>query len=284
MKQCFQPLFSPFKAKVFPAHHLLELFSLRMYPGDKAGCTRQDDQYRPNCFLHGSSLFAFLSKSGIEAAMKELASNIYYLDGLRQVPDKTGSHRPESDDEFIDRMKEASDVVWSDLERADKLLPAFDEARRANKNIREALEGIAAGGKYKEVIYAAGFAYWKEFDLATMHRAPCLKEFYDLAKRERFQRRLAEAEDALHERSVEGIDEPHLGKIVGKKKKYSDSLLALQLKALDPDKYGDRKQDPNQGLVVHVNMAGFRSGMPQAEVELEQPYQGLPEDIGRQEP
>jgi hypothetical protein len=78
-----------------------------------------------------------------------------------------------------------------------------------------------------------------------------------LAKEERKNRRLHGAEEALYERAVEGVDEPmvnHLGQIVGYRKKYSDKLLEVQLKALDPDKYSDKKDKTDKGLVINVEM------------------------------
>jgi len=66
------------------------------------------------------------------------------------------------------------------------------------------------------------------------------------------------AEDELQRRSIEGTEEPvYQGcKLVGYKKKYSDSLLTLLLKAEDPDKYSDKQQVDVKGAVLHVNVTG----------------------------
>lgn len=205
--------------------------------------------------------------------------NFRYKGSLRLLRQEDNTFIAETEIEFIARMKQADDVLWIDLERAEELIPAFREARTAGKDIREALEGIASGGSMKEAIKAAGFPYWKDFDVRAMGRAPCIQRLYLAAKEERVQGRLMDAEDALHERAVEGVDEPivnHLGKIVGYKKKYSDSLLALQLKALDPDKYTDRRQEGMQGLVVNVEM-GLRS--PDEEKTAQGVVEGLPEQF-----
>ena len=72
----------------------------------------------------------------------------------------------------------------------------------------------------------------------------------------------------MHERAVEGVDEPivnHLGQIVGYKKKYSDRLLEVQLKALDPDTYSDKNKNENKGLVINVEM-GLREKMKDADI------------------
>ena len=63
-------------------------------------------------------------------------------------------------------------------------------------------------------------------------------------------------EEALHERAVEGVDEPivnHLGQVVGYKKKYSDRLLEVQLKALDPDTYSDKNKQSGNGIVIRLS-------------------------------
>jgi len=210
----------------------------------------------------------------------EAPLNVTYSGPNRIIHLPDGGSRQEDDNEFLLRMKEANDILWNDLERANLLVPAFGEARLNRKNLLEALEGIASGGRMKEVILSAGFAYWNDF-ANHIRRAPCLKRFYDMAKDERETRRLADAEDALHERAVEGVDEPmvnHLGKIVGYKKKYSDSLLALQLKSLNPDKYSDKSRNDDTGLVVSINMdMGERQEKPAGEIR-EEPsvgYSGL---------
>jgi len=205
----------------------------------------------------------------------------YRYDGplrITLLPD--GGEQPEDLIEFLQRMKLAKDLLWNDLERADKEVPLFDEARRNRKNIKQALEGIAAGGGMKKVTRLAGFPYWGDFETFGIRRAPCIRRLYELAKEERALGRLNDAEDALYERAVEGVDEPiinHLGQIIGSKKKYSDSLLALQLKALNPRKYADRGNQVAEGLVVHVNMdlAGNGSVKSAQEVEEVAKYNGM---------
>ncbi|QDP63525.1 MAG: hypothetical protein GOVbin4551_17 [Prokaryotic dsDNA virus sp.] len=162
---------------------------------------------------------------------------------------------------FLTRMKEAEDVNWLDIERAEQELPVFDDCLKDRRNLRAALEGIAAGGKMLLVTSKAGFLSWNEFESNALQKCKVAKKLYLLAKDERHLRKLNAAEDALHERAVEGVDEPmvnHLGQIVGYKKKYSDRLLEVQLKALDPDKYSDKKDVNVKGLVLNVDM-GLRS-------------------------
>tara|TARA_R100001224_G_scaffold91924_2_gene61208 strand:+ start:148 stop:837 length:690 start_codon:yes stop_codon:yes gene_type:complete len=188
--------------------------------------------------------------------MKELPNPYRYEKGVRVY--LSGEQPiPESSYDFIDRMKSAEDVSWLDLRRAEDELPVFDECKKDRRCIRSALEGIAVGGKMLVVTAKAGFDNWSVFESLALRKCKAVKKLYQLAKEERSSRRLHGAEEALYERAVEGVDEPmvnHLGQIVGYKKKYSDRLLEVQLKALDPDKYSDKKDKTDKGLVINVEM------------------------------
>ena len=188
--------------------------------------------------------------------MNELPNPYRYEKGVRVY--LSGEQPiPETSYEFIDRMKSAEDVSWLDLNRAEDELPVFDECKKDRRCIRSALEGIAVGGKMLIVTSKAGFDSWSTFESLALRKCKAVKKLYLLAKEERKNRRLHGAEEALYERAVEGVDEPmvnHLGQIVGYKKKYSDKLLEVQLKALDPDKYSDKKDKTDKGLVINVEM------------------------------
>ena len=188
--------------------------------------------------------------------MNELPNPYRYEKGVRVY--LSGEQPiPESSYEFIDRMKSAEDVSWLDLNRAEDELPVFDECKKDRRCIHSALEGIAVGGKMLIVTSKAGFDSWSSFESLALRKCKAVKKLYLLAKEERKNRRLHGAEEALYERAVEGVDEPmvnHLGQIVGYKKKYSDKLLEVQLKALDPDKYSDKKDKTDKGLVINVEM------------------------------
>lgn len=188
--------------------------------------------------------------------MNELPNPYRYEKGVR-VYLSGDNPVQESSVEFIDRMKTAEDVSWLDLKRAEKELPVFDECLKDRRCIRSALEGIAVGGKMLVVTSKAGFENWSSFESLALRKCKAIKKLYLIAKDERKNRRLHGAEEALYERAVEGVDEPmvnHLGQIVGYKKKYSDKLLEVQLKALDPDTYSDKKDKIDKGLVINVEM------------------------------
>jgi|TARA_Y100000289_G_scaffold33336_1_gene32957 hypothetical protein len=201
------------------------------------------------------------------ADMNELPLPYKYKDGIRCYLED-GNEMPETLPCFLERMKVAEDVLFADIERAEAELPIFDDCKKDRRDLRSALEGIAAGGKMLVVTSKAGFQSWSHFENHALCRCQAARKLYNLAKDERKNRKLFNAEEALHERAVEGVDEPivnHLGQIVGYKKKYSDRLLEVQLKALDPDTYSDKNKNENKGLVINVEM-GLREKMKDADI------------------
>lgn len=221
--------------------------------------------------------------------MNELPNPYTYKNNVRCLLDaSTDSWIEETTSEFLMRMKEAQDICWLDLERAENELPVFDDCKKDRRDFRAALEGIAAGGKMLVVTSKAGFESWNHFENHALRKCQAARKLYNIAKEERRLRRLHGAEEALHERAVEGVDEPivnHLGQVVGYKKKYSDRLLEVQLKALDPDTYSDKNKQSGNGIVINVEM-GLRDGMKTADVIEEAQFSGLSsirESLKRQE-
>ena len=69
-------------------------------------------------------------------------------------------------------------------------------------------------------------------------------------------RSLAKMEEAAIMRGVDGIDEPIIanGEIIGYKKKYSDKMLEVLMKANDPDRYGGKQQtEINQNININTS-------------------------------
>ena len=63
-------------------------------------------------------------------------------------------------------------------------------------------------------------------------------------------------EDAAKRRATEGVMEDvyHQGEVVGQRVKYSDTLLMFLLKARDPDRFADkREQEAATTLVIDIN-------------------------------
>jgi hypothetical protein len=84
-----------------------------------------------------------------------------------------------------------------------------------------------------------------------------MKTLFNLALVQRDKDRLARAEEALVERAVEGVDDPvytQTGVLAGYRKKHSDRLLEVHLKALDPERYSEKHQHELKGVVLNVSM------------------------------
>ena len=204
--------------------------------------------------------------------MNSLEAPVYKYEGINRVILRSGddNYSEETLLEFLIRMKEHKDIQWIDLDRAELEIPVFDNCKKDRRDLRAALEGIAAGGRMLIVTAKSGFASWGHFEACALGRSKTIKAFYLLAKEERKLRRLDDAEHALQVRSVDGVDEPiinHLGAVVGYKKKYSDRLLELNLKSLAPEVYSDRNTMDTHGLVVNVQM-GLRDPEPQEAKEI----------------
>lgn len=102
----------------------------------------------------------------------------------------------------------------------------------------------------------------------TEFACPGLKKFFNLVLDAREVIRLEDAEEALRTRAIKGVQEEvytQSGKLAGTRTKYSDRLLEMHLKALDPEKYSEKSNGEVKGLVVQVNM-GLREPVATAQV------------------
>ena len=74
---------------------------------------------------------------------------------------------------------------------------------------------------------------------------------YAKAFEEAHEKSVERLEQEARRRAVEGWEEPvfHKGKVVGKVRKYSDTLLIFLLKGAAPDKYKDRVANEHSGKI-----------------------------------
>jgi len=74
---------------------------------------------------------------------------------------------------------------------------------------------------------------------------------YAKAFEEAHEKSVERLEQEARRRAVEGWEEPvfHKGKVVGKVRKYSDTLLIFLLKGAAPDKYRERVQTEHTGRI-----------------------------------
>jgi hypothetical protein len=75
-------------------------------------------------------------------------------------------------------------------------------------------------------------------------------------------------EEEAYRRAVDGVDEPVYsasGKLAGYRKRYSDILLTLLLRAYNPDRFGEKSQGGG-GMVLNVNLGLRTPDKPAIEV------------------
>ena len=120
----------------------------------------------------------------------------------------------------------------------------------------EWLEHRAAGGLLKPFLSAHDMT-WPDLNMMFVGD---LAPLYELTERMGDYTRIAYAEDELHRRAVDGYEKPVFqgGYEVGRIRQFSDSLLALLLKANKPDKYADRQQVEHKGVMLHLHLKGVR--------------------------
>jgi len=125
------------------------------------------------------------------------------------------------------------------------------------------IEGVALGRSTRELLKEVHLT-WIEFS-NLYHLDKTLRALYVRSKElgEVFRQTLREEE--ADRRGMEGVKKPqfHKGKVCGYVREYSDSMLALQLKAGNPDKYSERKQVEMKGVVLNLTVEGVeRSPAP----------------------
>lgn len=187
-----------------------------------------------------------------------MSEPLYMYDntGTRLVHKGQGQWIPESTDEFIARF-DSGDACIDDLMRVAAEHPLPITYREKGMDFLACMTGILEGVSYRHVFSDHGFSSWDGFRRLTEFANPGMKTLFNMALKQRDKNRLARAEEALHERAVEGIDDPvytQTGVLAGHRKKHSDRLLEVHLKALDPERYSDKHQHEFKGVVLNVNM------------------------------
>jgi len=156
--------------------------------------------------------------------------------------------------EKLERIEgKEGEVLWS--HREEVVEEIFDKVIKRYTFLKF-VEGIAQGEKTKVLLNELKIQ-WTDF--VEMY---CVdKRLYNLyldAKERGELYRQALREDEADKRALEGVLKPqfHKGEICGYVREYSDQLLALQLKAGNPDKYADRKDVSFKGAMLNLNVQG----------------------------
>lgn len=121
--------------------------------------------------------------------------------------------------------------------------------------LAKTLDALAAG-EYVDRLTGLGLFTAKELVFLSK-RSPVIKELLTEAQAIRDEVRQMSRVDAADKRAVDGVEKPIYsvkGEYVGSERVYSDSLLALQLKANDPAKYAGSMAQVGGGFVLNVNL------------------------------
>ena len=163
---------------------------------------------------------------------------------------------PESQS-MLNRMCDIEVDEWFDREET---LEALIRDAPMRKQLSLYLEHLGTGGRLNDFLDAHRIL-WADLSM-VFYKKPELTELVRIARKIGEVFRTQARIDEAHRRAVDGTPEPrfHKGVICGYVQNYSDSLLAMLIKADDPDKFADRKKVDNSGIVLHINVEGVEMG------------------------
>lgn len=132
------------------------------------------------------------------------------------------------------------------------------------------LENVASGERWKVALKEAGLTYL-EASAKYFVKSKATKILVFAAGKLCQASRKLHIEEEAYRRAVDGYDEPvytQAGKLAGHKKKYSDSVLMMLLRASDPEKYREVAAGAVAGgIVLQVNL-GLRPKNPEPDGEV----------------
>lgn len=158
-----------------------------------------------------------------------------------------------------------------------KLVDVEERIPGDREKLMKVLENLALGARHKE---ALGDVDWVWSNLSVYRtRYPVVSELYKAVSALGEETRKILRLDEAHRRATEGTEEDVFspsGKLVGHRIRYSDALLTLFLKADHPDKFTERHEVKNTGVVLNMAM-GLRENvretmMEQGDIVIESPF------------
>lgn len=190
-------------------------------------------------------------------------THMYTDKGLRKIYRGGNAWDFESDDDFLNRFTAGEDVSIMDLWQCCRLHPIVKAYALEGKDYEAVITGVLEGVPYRTIFKEHGFISWGTFREMTEFLCPGLKSLFVQTCKLREDFRLERAEDALRKRAIDGVKEEvytQSGKLAGYRTRYSDKLLEVHLKAMDPDKYAERQNHKVSGMVLSVNL-GLRDSL-----------------------
>ena len=129
------------------------------------------------------------------------------------------------------------------------------------------LEHLAGGGKTTKFLREHNIK-WPTLAEVYVKRPEVYALFAHAKKLGEVVRQIAR-EDEADRRAMDGHDKPVYqgGRLVGHVTEYSDSLLALQLKAGNPGKYADHSKVEHRGVMLNMVIEGIERGTTPPEVK-----------------
>lgn len=143
--------------------------------------------------------------------------------------------------------------------------------------IIKVMENLALGARHREALADVDWV-WSNFSVYR-HKFPVVNEIYKVVSALGEDTRAILRLDEAHRRATDGVEEDVFsasGKYCGTKKKYSDSLLALFLKADNPEKFSEKHEVKASGVILNMQM-GLRenvreTAMTQGDIVVESPF------------
>jgi hypothetical protein len=140
------------------------------------------------------------------------------------------------------------------------------------------LQNLALGARHREALDQVGWT-WSHFNIYRSRYPLFVGDLYNKVNRLGEEMRKVTRLDEAHRRATEGSEEQIFspsGRLVGTRIKYSDTLLAMFLKADHPDKFADRVKVESTGVVLNMSM-GLRenvrdTAMEQGDIEIVSPF------------
>jgi hypothetical protein len=143
--------------------------------------------------------------------------------------------------------------------------------------IVKVFENLALGARHREALADVDWV-WSDLSIYRT-RFPVVAELYKEVSRLGEETRKVLRLDEAHRRAVDGVEEPVYapnGKYCGTRIKYSDALLTLFLKADHPDKFSEKQEVKQSGVILNMNL-GLRENvrqtpMEQGDIKVESPF------------
>lgn len=171
---------------------------------------------------------------------------------------------PEGGVTLSEKGKKAYDDLVASLDIDLGPVLEVEEKRPGDREkIVTVMRNLALGAKHRDAFADVDWT-WSHFSYYRV-KFPKIQRLYEACRDAGESYRRIVREDEAHRRAVEGWKEEVYsikGEFVGYKVKYSDTLLAMFLKADNPDKFMERHEVKQTGVVLNVNMS-LRDDVPQ---------------------